>query len=253
MGMATLFRSQHDFPVKVFDPRRSARRVVRIPTTIEDQRRFTNGVVTNISEEGCELRLDTPFFPSRHLTLKLYPHDETAALHITLAEVRWVKRELAGVEFVSLSQEAKANLQRLCSEPGALALGNSMPTLLAPGVYVEEVDPGVPVMPEATRVTSRNAIEQWCRQELGRLVFEENVPKTWGQVVQYTRGFLHALWAKEFLKGARASEAFFVKCDLTTMTPDDLREGTLTCVVGMAPMNPSEFIHYRIRIRLKSR
>ena len=44
-----------------------------------------------------------------------------------------------------------------------------------------------------------------------------------------------------------------MKCDLTTMTPDDLREGTLTCLVGMAPMKPGEFIHYRIRIRLLPR
>ena len=174
-------------------------------------------------------------------------------MQITLAEIRWVDREWAGVEFVSLSQEDKANLQRLCSESVALAVGDSMPTMLTPGVYIEEVDPGVPVMPEVTRVISRYAIEQWCRQELRWLVFEENVPRTWGQVVQHLREFLFALWAQEALKGARAKEAFFVKCDLTTMTPDDLREGTLTCLVGVAPMKPAEFILYRIRIRLKPR
>ena len=247
MDVATLFRSQQDFPVKVIDPRRCARRAVRIPTTVADKRRFANGVVTNISEAGCELRLGTPFFPSHNLTLKIYPHDGTAALQITLAEIRWIKREWVGVEFMSLSQEDKANLQRLCSEPVALALG------LAPGVYVEEVDPGVPSMPEVTRVTSRNAIEQWCKQELHWLVFEENVPRTWGQVVQNIREFLFALWAREALKGARAKDAFFVKCDRTTMTLDDLREGTLTCLVGVAPMKPAEFILYRIRIRLKPR
>jgi hypothetical protein len=253
MNMATLFRARQDFPVKVIDPRRCARKVVRIPTTVADQHRFANGVVTNISEEGCELRLDTPFFPAHDLTLKLFLHDGTTALQITLAEIRWVKREWAGVEFVSLSPEDQTKLQRLCSEPVALAWGDSMPMTLAPGVYVEEVDPGVSVMPEGTRVTARNAIEQWGRQELRRLAFEENVPRTWGQVVQNLREFLSVLWARETLKGARAKEAFFVKCDLTTMTPEDLREGTLTCVVGMAPMKPAEFILYRIRIRLKPR
>jgi hypothetical protein len=39
-------------------------------------------MVTNLSEEGCELRLDTPSFPSHHLTLKLYLHDGTTALQI---------------------------------------------------------------------------------------------------------------------------------------------------------------------------
>lgn len=248
--MGPLFRSQQDFPVKVIDPRRCARKVVRIPITVADQHRFANGVVTNLSEEGCELRLDTPFFPAHHLTLKLYLHDGTTALQITLAEIRWVKREWAGVEFVSLPPEDKVKLQRLCREPVALAWGDSMPMTLASGVYVEEVDPGFPVMPEVARVTSRKAIEQWCRQELRWLAFKENVPRTWGQVVQNLREFLSVLWAREILKGVRAKEAFFVKCDLTTMTPEDLSDGTLTCLVGMAPMKPAEFILYQIRVRL---
>ena len=84
-------------------------------------------------------------------------------------------------------------------------------------------------------------------------MFEENGPRTWGQVVQNIREFLFVLWAREALKGSRAKEAFFVKCDQTTMTPNDLREGTLTCLVGVAPLKPSEFIHYRVRIRLKPR
>ena len=132
----------------------------------------------------AQIRLDTPFFPAHHLTLKLYLHEGTTALQITLAEIRWVKREWAGVEFVSLPPEDKVKLQRLCREPGALAWGDAMPMTLAPGVYVEEVDPGVPVMPEVARVTSRKAIEQWCRQELRWLSFQENGPRTWGQVVQ---------------------------------------------------------------------
>jgi hypothetical protein len=118
-------------------------------------------------------------------------------------------------------------------------------------VYIEEVDPGVPVMSALTRVTARRAIEQGCRQELRWLAFEENVPRTWSHAVQSIREFLFVLWAREALKGARPEEAFFVKCDLTTMTPEDLREGMLICLVGVAPIKPAEFIFYRIRIRLK--
>ena len=128
-----------------------------------------------------------------------------------------------------------------------------MPTLLAPRVSVEEVDPGVPVMSQLTRVTSRNAIEQGCRRELHWVVCEENGPRTWSQIVQNIREFLFVLWASGAMKGARAKEAFFVTCDQATMMPDDLREGTLTCLVGVAPLKPAEFILYRIRIRLKPR
>lgn len=121
MGVATLLLQQHDCPAKMIDLRRCVRRMVRIPTSVADQSRFATGVVTNISEGGCELRdvgcdwSPIPFFPSQYLTLRLYPLDRPAALQITLAEIRWVDGELAGVEFVSLSQEDKAKLKRLCS------------------------------------------------------------------------------------------------------------------------------------------
>ncbi|HKP01701.1 MAG TPA: PilZ domain-containing protein [Nitrospiraceae bacterium] len=116
MDLARLFLPKQGFPVKVIDPRRCTRRVVTIPTTVEDKSGPTNGVVTNLSKTGCRLQLVTPCFRSHHLTLKLYQHDETPALQITRAEIRWIKREGAGVEFVNLSQEDKTKLQRLCSE-----------------------------------------------------------------------------------------------------------------------------------------
>jgi len=251
MDAATLFRSQHDFRVNVSDPRRGTRRVVHIPAAVSDQRGRANCVVTNLSEAGCELRLVTAYHLSQNLTLTLRPHNGAAAVQITLAKIRWVQKEWVGVEFVSMSQKDQAEFQQLWSELVALVLEDSLPTMLAPGVYIEEVDPGGPVMSDFTRVTARRAIEQGCKQELRWLVYEEPVPRTWSQVVQSIREFLFVLWAREALKGARAEEAFFVKCDLTTMTPEDLREGMLICLVGVAPIKPAEFILYRIRIRLK--
>ena len=135
MGTAMLSLQQHDGPAKMTDFRRCVRRVVRILTTVADQSRFATGVVTNISEGGCELRdvscdwSPIPFFPNQYLTLRLYPLGGPAALRITLAEIRWVKGELAGVEFVSLPQEDKANLQRLCHEQATLGLGDMMPAM----------------------------------------------------------------------------------------------------------------------------
>ena len=135
MNLATLFPPQHDCPAKGIGLRRCARRVVRIPTTVADQSRFATGVVTNISEGGCELRdvscdwSPIPFFPSQYLSLRLYPHDGPIAVQITLAEIRWVERELAGVEFVCLSQEDKLMIQRLCGEQVALASNDELATM----------------------------------------------------------------------------------------------------------------------------
>jgi hypothetical protein len=45
--------------------------------------------------------------------------------------------------------------------------------------------------------------------------------------------------------GVTADEAFFVKCDRTTMTPDDIDNGRLICYIGMAPVKPAEFVIFR--------
>ena len=132
MNIAKLFSLKHDCPVKVIDPRRCVRRMVRYSTTVAAKRGLAEGVVTNISESGCAIRLATSSFPKQYLGLKLYsrdtlaltiyPHDGTAALQITLAVIRWVKRKWVGVEFVKLSQEAKAKLQQLCREQVVFAV-----------------------------------------------------------------------------------------------------------------------------------
>lgn len=124
MDVAKLFRPNKDWPVKVIDPRRCDRRVAHIPAAVTDKRGFATCVVTNISEAGCELRLGTLFLLTHFLTLTLYPHHETVALQIPLAKIRWIERGWAGVEFVSLSEEDQANLQRLCREPVARAVGD---------------------------------------------------------------------------------------------------------------------------------
>ena len=41
-------------------------------------------------------------------------------------------------------------------------------------------------------------------------------------------------------------EAFFVTCDRTTMTQDDIVNGRLICEIGVAPVRPAEFVIFRI-------
>lgn len=129
----------------------------------------------------------------------------------------------------------------------------SSAALLAPGVYVEEVDPGSVDMPPIARETARAALNQICQRELALFVFEANVPSTWAQIVLSMRGHLVMLWCKDALQGRNVQEAFFIRCDDTTMAQEDRQNGTLICLVGMAPVRPSEFVIFRIRIRLHPR
>ena len=42
--------------------------------------------------------------------------------------------------------------------------------------------------------------------------------------------------------GTKPEEAFFVRCDRTTMTQNDLDNGRLICLIGVAPTYPAEFV-----------
>lgn len=125
--------------------------------------------------------------------------------------------------------------------------------LLTPGITIEDIDAGHSTIPAVTRETARAALDHMCRYELPWLMYEENHPNTWGQVVQNLRGFLVMLWVKNALQGDTAQEAFFIRCDHTTMTQTDYENGLVICEVGMAPVRPSDFVAFRIRIQLNPR
>lgn len=63
------------------------------------------------------------------------------------------------------------------------------------------------------------------------------------------RGFLMMLWVKNVLQGNTTQEAFFIRCDHTTMTETDHGNGLVICEAGMASVRRSEFVTFRIRIQ----
>jgi len=44
------------------------------------------------------------------------------------------------------------------------------------------------------------------------------------------------------LLGEKPEKAYFVKCDRSTMSQNDLDNGRLVCLVGVAPLRPAEFV-----------
>jgi len=77
-------------------------------------------------------------------------------------------------------------------------------------------------------------------------VFEPNDQKLWNRLIQSVSAFLTTIWRAGGLMGSKAEEAFFVKCGLDTMTQDDLENGRLVMLVGVAPVYPAEFVIIRI-------
>jgi len=54
------------------------------------------------------------------------------------------------------------------------------------------------------------------------------------------------LWMQDMLQGATKDQAYFVRCDRTTMTQADIDNGRLIVVVGIAPVKPAEFVIFQI-------
>jgi hypothetical protein len=77
-------------------------------------------------------------------------------------------------------------------------------------------------------------------------VFEPNGDQLWANIRRAIEDFLFNEWRNGSLLGNKPEEAFFVRCDRTTMTQDDLDNGRLVCLVGVAPVKPAEFVIFRI-------
>lgn len=77
-------------------------------------------------------------------------------------------------------------------------------------------------------------------------VFEPNSEITWISLRASITNFLRTVWRNGALMGTTQEEAFFVRCDRTTMTQDDFDNGRLICLIGIAPVKPAEFVIFRI-------
>lgn len=89
-------------------------------------------------------------------------------------------------------------------------------------------------------------IEESIEKGTQWVVFEPNNERLWARVRATITQFLTTVWKDGALMGTKPEEAFFVKCDRTTMTQDDIDNGRLICVIGIAPVKPAEFVIFRI-------
>lgn len=79
------------------------------------------------------------------------------------------------------------------------------------------------------------------------VVFEPNDEPLWARVRATVTNFLTTTWRGGMLQGTTPEEAFFVKVDRSTMTQDDIDNGRLICLIGIAPVKPAEFVIFRIQ------
>jgi len=91
-----------------------------------------------------------------------------------------------------------------------------------------------------------NYIEESIDEGTQYAVFEPNDFRLWARVRQSVTNFLTRVHRDGALMGRTPEEAFFVRCDETTMTFDDFDNGRMVMIIGIAPVKPAEFVIIRI-------
>lgn len=89
-------------------------------------------------------------------------------------------------------------------------------------------------------------LEESIKANTNWVVFEPNDEKLWTRVRRTIEIFLEGVWMSGALVGGSAGDAFFVDIGPNTMTKDDIDNGRLICVIGVAPVKPAEFVIFRI-------
>lgn len=89
-------------------------------------------------------------------------------------------------------------------------------------------------------------IEESIKANTNWAVFEPNDEVLWVRVQRTISVFLNTMWRNGSLAGSSPEEAFFVNIGRDTMSQDDIDNGRLICVIGVAPVKPAEFVIFRI-------
>ena len=77
--------------------------------------------------------------------------------------------------------------------------------------------------------------------------FEPNDEALWAAIRLSVGTFLHELFRAGAFAGTTPRDAYFVRCDSGTMSQNDIDNGTLNVLIGIAPVKPAEFVLLRIQ------
>jgi hypothetical protein len=87
-----------------------------------------------------------------------------------------------------------------------------------------------------------NFIEESLYNGLKWAVFEPNDEPLWAQIRLNVGAFMHDLFRQGAFQGAMPRDAYFVRCDASTTTQNDINLGIVNVIVGFAPLKPAEFV-----------
>lgn len=96
-----------------------------------------------------------------------------------------------------------------------------------------------------------NMVEESVKRSTERFVFEPNDANTWAKARTMIENYLSLKWREAAIKGLTEDQAYFVRIGLgETMTTNDIRNGLMHIVIGMAPIRPAEFIIFKYSLKM---
>jgi len=79
--------------------------------------------------------------------------------------------------------------------------------------------------------------------------FEINDERLWASIADQIQTFLKSLWESGALLGSEPAEAFFVRCDRSTMTQVDIDNGRVIILIGLSLAEPGAVVTRAITIQ----
>lgn len=89
-------------------------------------------------------------------------------------------------------------------------------------------------------------IEESIQEGTAWCLTEPNEPATWFALESDLEVFLQTLFRSGWFQGTTSDDAYFARCDFSTMTALDIAEGRTIMQVGYAPLLPAEFLVLQI-------
>ena len=110
------------------------------------------------------------------------------------------------------------------------------------------IRPIPPIRPVPTP-SLEQIIELHLRASLSFTSGQANGEPLWSEIRSAANDYLMTLFRSGTLVGAKPEEAYFVRCDRSTMTQTDIDNGRAILVVGFASIRPAEFTVIHITLQ----
>lgn len=85
-------------------------------------------------------------------------------------------------------------------------------------------------------------IEESLVRGLKWVAFRPNDETLWAEIRHSAGAFMHTLFRQGAFQGVGPKDAYLVKCDRETTTPNDINRGIVNIRIGFAPLKPAEFV-----------